>query len=157
MTFAIVPDLLHGVELRGIGGELLHMQPWVTVLRRADRCSPGNRAAIPQEHDMPPQVAPQGPHEARPVNGLEVVGLEAHLPPQRLTLGGPREGHQGREAVMRIGVGDNRCGACRGPGAPSRGDEPKAPFIQAGQAGPGSRFQWVMACSSRWMGRRSGT
>jgi hypothetical protein len=136
MTFEIVPDLLHGVELRGIGGEFLNMQPWVALLKCGDRRSLVDRASIPQENDMTPQMAQQGPHEARHVNGLEVVGLEADVQPHMLALGGQREGRQGRDAVMLVAVGDDWRVACRGPGSPSRGDEQKPTFIQEGQVGP---------------------
>jgi hypothetical protein len=136
MTFEIVPDLLHGIELRGICGELLNMQPWIAFLKRGNGCSLVDRASIPQEHDMTPQVAQQGSHEARHVNGLEVVGLEVDVQPHMLALGGHREGRQGREAVMLVAVGNDGRMACRGPGAPPRGDEEKSTFIQEGQVGP---------------------
>jgi hypothetical protein len=135
MTFAIVPERLHGVELRGIGGEFLKMPPWVTLLERGDRRSLVDRAAIPPEDDMTPQMAQQGPHEARHVNGLEVVGLETDVEPHMLALGGHRQGRQGRDAVMLVAVGDAWCGARRGPGAPPRGEEENATFIQEGPVG----------------------
>jgi hypothetical protein len=135
-TFEVIPDLLHGLELRGIGGECLNMQPWVALLKRGDGRSLVDRAAIPQEHDMTPQVAQQGSHEACDVNGLEVVGLEVDVQPHMLALGGHREGRQGRDAVMLVVVGNDGRVACRGPGAPSRGDEKKSTFIQEGQVGP---------------------
>jgi hypothetical protein len=38
---------------------------------------------------MTPQEAQQGSHEARDVNGLEVVGLAADVRPHALALGDP--------------------------------------------------------------------
>jgi hypothetical protein len=81
-------------------------------------------------------VAQQASHEARDVNSLEVVGLEADVQPHMLALGGHCMGCQGRDAVMLVAVGNDWRVACRGPGAPSRGDEQKSTFIQEGQVGP---------------------
>jgi hypothetical protein len=136
MACEIVPDLFYGVELWSIGGERLDMQPGVALLERGDRRSLVDRASIPEEDDMTPQMAPQGPHAARHGNGLAVVSLEAAIPPHRLARGGHREGRQGREAGMLVGVGDDRRLAFRGPRALAPGDKPTATFIQNSQVGP---------------------
>ena len=88
MAFDIVSDLLYGVEPWSIGGELLNMLPGVALLERGDRQFLVDRASIPQEHDMTPQMAQQCPHEARHVNVLEVVCLEADIQPHMLALRG---------------------------------------------------------------------
>jgi hypothetical protein len=84
---------------------------------------------------MTPQMAQQGSHEARHVNGLEVVDLEADIQAHMLALGGYCKGRQGRDAVMLVGVGDDRRVTRRGPGSPPRGNKQKATFIQEGQVG----------------------
>jgi hypothetical protein len=50
MAFEIVPDLLCGVKLWCIGGELFQMQPGISPLDGGDRRPLVNRALIPQDN-----------------------------------------------------------------------------------------------------------
>jgi hypothetical protein len=135
MACAIVPERRHGVELRGIGRALRNLPPWGALLARGDCRALVERASIPEEHDLTPQLAPQGAHAARHVHGLEVVDLEAAIRAHRLARGGYRKGRQGRDAGMLVGVGDDRRVTRRGPGSPPRGHKQNATFIQEGQVG----------------------
>jgi hypothetical protein len=128
MAVDMVPARLHGVERRGIGGARLKMPPWGALLERGDCRSLVERASIPEEHDLTPQMAPQGSHQARHVHGLEVVDLDAEIPAHRLALGGYCQGRQGREAVLRVGGGEDRRVTRRGPGSPPRGNKQKPTF-----------------------------
>ena len=82
MAFEIVLDLLDRVELRGIGGELLHMQPGMGLLHRLDRWSQVHRATVPQweSHAL-------GPLSARAAAGARVAGRSICAAPQAQAWG----------------------------------------------------------------------
>ena len=98
-----------------------------------NRRSPVNRAAVPQQYDRAPDVAQERSQEARHIDGLEVVRLEANIQTQVLALRGDREGGQRRESIMLIVVADDRRVPLRRPGAAARWHEQKAAFIQEGE------------------------
>jgi hypothetical protein len=64
---------------------------------------------------------------------VEVLRLEPEVQAQMLALGRHGKSGQGGDAVMLVGVGDDRRVPCRGPGPPPGGDEQKATFIQEGE------------------------
>ena len=94
MAFKILPDMLCGVELRGIGRKLFQMQPRIYLLDRGDGLPLVNRAPIPQDHDMSPQMAQQCSQKLRHMASFEVVGLEAGVQAQVPVLRGHGEGGQ---------------------------------------------------------------
>jgi hypothetical protein len=75
MAFEVIPELLGGIEFRGIGGELLQMQPGMGLLHGLDRRSTVNAAAIPEEDDMVPQMPQERTQEIGHGESLKVVRL----------------------------------------------------------------------------------
>jgi acyl carrier protein len=125
----VVLDLLCGVELRGLGRELFHMQPGISLAHRINRSAIVNGATVPEQHDRSPQMSQERPQEVSHVHGLEVTPLPAEVQPQVLPLRGHGErGHSG-EPLVSIVVGDDRCLALGCPGTSARGPEQKAALI----------------------------
>ena len=56
VPFEIVPDLLGGVEFRGIAGEPLDMQAWVVLPQLGQVGTFVDAPLVPQKDDVAPQV-----------------------------------------------------------------------------------------------------
>jgi hypothetical protein len=63
------------------------MQPGVGLASRLDGRTPVNRAAVPQEDDLSPQMPQERSKKASDSEGLEVARLEAEVPTHVLARG----------------------------------------------------------------------
>ncbi len=81
-----MPDLLGRLELGRIRRELFDLQPGVGLAHRLDGRTPVNRAAVPEEEEMSPQMPPERSKQASDIEGLEVARLEAEVQAQVLAL-----------------------------------------------------------------------
>jgi hypothetical protein len=105
--FEVVPHLLRGIELRRIRRELFQMQSRVSLAHRLDGRPPVNRATVPEQDDVAPQVLQERTQEAGHIEGLKVARLEAEVQPQMLAFGRDRKGGQSGDTVMPIVVRDD--------------------------------------------------
>jgi hypothetical protein len=124
--------------------------------------------AILQQHDeVAGDLAQQVAEERRDFAGLDVVLIQ--LAVQR-AVAAPRadgDARDGRDAVVRIPVGQDRGLAHQTPRLSDRGDQEEARFVDEDEVGPQPhgvfltrgqppRFHAAMAASSRSTARRSG-
>ena len=84
MTLTVVPDLLRGIELRGVGRELVQVQPGTGFPDRRNGQSLMNRALISQQDDRAAQMAQEHVVELGPVHRLEIVRLHPRGPVRAL-------------------------------------------------------------------------
>jgi hypothetical protein len=129
MAFEVVPDLLNGVEFRGIGWKRFQVQPRMSLAHRLNGQPPVNRAAVPQHDDVATEMPQQRAQEISDVDRLKVPRLPAEVQAQLLALRGHGQGGEGREPVMFVAIGDDGRVPLGGPGPATRGDQPKAALI----------------------------
>jgi hypothetical protein len=79
VAFAIVPELLDGIEFGGVGRELFEMEAGVGALDLLARRPFVNRASIPAEDDVTPHLGPQPPQTRCHLAGRAVGRLEAEI------------------------------------------------------------------------------
>jgi hypothetical protein len=136
MTVDVVPDLLHRVERWRIGRQRFQVSPRMGLADRLDGGPPMHGAAVPEAHEVSPQMLPQRPQEVIDIKGLDMTRLEAAGDPQGLALGQDRESSQRRETVMSITVRDHGRVPLGSPRPSACGDEQKATLIQKDEGDP---------------------
>jgi hypothetical protein len=123
VAFTVVPDLLCGVELRGIRGKLLHVETGMGLADTLDGRPPVNRAAVPEQEARTSEMAQEGSEALRDIDSLKVLRLPVEVQAHMLPLRRHGQGRQGGEAVMFVAVGDDGRLAGGSPGAAPGGDE----------------------------------
>ena len=69
-----LPDPLVGVELRGVAGEAVEMEPGIAGLERANGVAAVDRAVVPDPDHGAAQMAEQIPKERADLRVLDVLG-----------------------------------------------------------------------------------
>jgi hypothetical protein len=165
--FEVIPHAFVGVQLRGVRGEGLQVQPGGAGEQVLHGLAAVNPAMVQQHDEMAGDLVQQGAEEGRDFVALDIVLIE--LAVQR-TPEAPRadgDAGDGREAVVRLPVAQDRGLAHRTPRLADRGDQEEARFVDDEEVGPQPRggfftrgqtacFHAAMAPSSRSRARRSG-
>ena len=161
VPFEVLPDPFHGVEFRGIAGEPLDVKARMGQSELAD-CRPlVDSALVPQQDDVPGQVAQKSPEELGHVGSLEVILLEPDIQAHAVPAGRDGERSQRRDAIMLIAVANDRSLTPQAPSAAAGGYEQKPALIQEYEMGAKSSGLFLYAASGsasteRWRPRRAG-
>jgi hypothetical protein len=162
--FELLPNALVRIQLRGIRGQALQMEPLGRSVGQElfDEMAAVNGGAIPDnDHttgDLPQHMLQEGYHVLRIEGALLDVEIEFSL---------RGDGADGREMITRPPLPQDGSLAHRGIGADDTGQGIKPrfvyeqdclllrlrPFLRAGQV---SSRQWAIAASSRCRARRAG-
>lgn len=134
VALEVVPDLLHGVELRRVGREPLDVQPRVAP-RDLGKRRLVDPAPVPQQHDVSAQMPQQCPEEVADVLAREVLLLEADVEAHAGGKGRDAERRDSRDAVVPVVVVDDGGLPLGPPGATAGRDEQKAAFIEEDDVG----------------------
>lgn len=140
------PDLLHGVEFRGIGrepfrmpgGMLAEVTPHLAVAMRASE--------IPEQDEGPRVVSPQSFEEPKDLRATDVpVGMQGQVEMDALATRGDDQGPDAGDLLVRSGS-DKQLGGLP-PQAPSPSDQgghQEAGLVEADQAGVEAREFFLM-------------
>lgn len=163
----VVPDLLVGVELGGVGGKAFEVQARVPGAQRADGGALVNRPAVPEEEDRAVQVPQQQAEEHGDLDMADVGEVQVAVEPEAVAVRADGDGGDRRNALVRIPMTQQRRDPARRPSAADRRDQQEAALVEEGQVrsqAPGffliatqrARFHCAIACSFRSTARRSG-
>ena len=143
------------------------MQAWMAPTDVGDGPPMVNRASIPDEDDVTPEVTQQVTQEDRDFDIREIVRMQVEVEPEVLAAGADGDRGNRRHAIPAGPMVQHRRLAARRPraahgrgqlkagfiGKHEMGVQPPRFFLIAGHTVP---FQWAMACSFRSSARRSG-
>src|SRR5262249_46093675 len=130
-VLGLVPDLLGGIEFRGIGRQPRDPhQPGGTLRPQAAQGGTMHAPAIEDKKKGAAQVALEQVEEGQHVGCADIVGMQAKIEPQALALRGASERAADREAVMARPTPLNRGLSPRGPRPPARGLQLEAALVQ---------------------------
>lgn len=133
----IGPDLLHGVEFRGIGREPFHM-PGGMLAEVMSHVAVAMRASeVPQQDEGTGVVSPQSFEEPKDLKATDVpVGMQGQVEIDALATRGDDQGPDAGDLLVRSGS-DGQLGGLS-PQAPSPSDQgghQEAGLVEADQAG----------------------
>ena len=166
----VAPDLLHGIQVRRVGGQALDREPRALAAQvREHPAALVPAEAIPDEDDPPAAEMPLEHAQKGDEAGVGVtagVGLKEEATAAAVPAKG-QGARDGEPVPMAPGVGQDGRLATGGPGAPDDrllGDAtfvledepgvlPRGVFFRAGQR---RRFHTAIAASSRSRARRAG-
>lgn len=162
-----LPDALIGVELRGIAGEAVEVEPRIAGLESPDRVAAVDRAVVPDDDHGAAQMAKEIAEEGAHLGVLDVLRREQEVQAAAPATRTDRQTRDHRDAIASLAVAQERGLASRRPGAPHARDQeeprlvdedevgaqPRGFFLMRGQVW---RFQCSIRSSLRSSARRSG-
>jgi hypothetical protein len=166
-SFGVGPDGFVGVELRGVGRKAFEMQPREATADFPNRFSFVNAGVVPDQDDVPAEVAQQVPEEFADLVVPNVLRVALEVQADVPTPGSQGDARDHGDAIMPVAMMNDGRLAARSPGLSHRGDQEEARLVDEDDVGtqPRSvfftrgqflRFQRSMTSSSRSSARRSG-
>ncbi len=163
----VVPDELVGIEVWGVSGKPLDLEPGMVVEEGLDLGALVNGSPIPQQEDGTGDVAQQMLEESQHFMGGQVFLVELNVQSRPAPTRRHRERGDGRDLIPLVVMAQDGSPPDRGPSLPQIGDEEEAALVEEGEMGaqPPSlffraghlcRFQRSIFSSSRSTARRSG-
>lgn len=152
------PDKLVRVELGSISGKTMHMEPCVFPKEVSDVRAPMDTAPIPEEYDLPSQVAQKVAKETDDFHAGNVGRVEADIQAHAFARRRDRDAGDCGDPIPFITVPQNRRITQGRPGLANVGDEEKAAFVEEDEMGPKSFFLYEAKSASssvRWLPRLS--
>jgi len=161
------PDPLVGVELRGVAGEAVEMEPRIAGQERADGVAAVDRAVVPDPDHGAAQMVEQIPEERAHLWVLDVLGGEQEVEAAAPAVRAHREAGDDRDALAPLAVAQQGGLTPRRPGPTYARDQEEARLVDEDEVGPQPRgfflmcgqtlrFQCSMRSSLRSSARRSG-
>jgi hypothetical protein len=167
-SFGERPNSFVGIEVRGIGGEMLDAQAAMSLEEALERLALVRGGIVEQHNDRSPEMPQQLAQEPADLLLPDVVKkeeiVEAQVMPPRAHR---NSGNDGDLVAPSLAMAKNGSLALRSPGSDYVGDQQEARFIGKDDVGTQPRsvffirglsfcFQRGMALSSRSSARRSG-
>jgi hypothetical protein len=163
----MIPHAFVGVQFRGVRRERLQVQPGRAAEEFLDGFAVMNPPVVQQHNEVPRDLAQQVAEEGRDFAALDVVLIEVTVQRAVAALRADGDARNGRDALVRIPMAEDRGLTHRAPRLPDRGDQEEARFVDEDEMGrqPGgvfftrgqsARFHSAMAGSLRSTARRSG-
>lgn len=168
-TLEVTPDVLDGVQLRGVGRQQHGAELRAVIEERLHRTGTMGRESVPDQDQRTTDMTAQRAEEADQHRRGDVrVGIQGDVEPESATLRRDRHDAGGRDLLARAGTlpQDGRL-APRCPGAAHQRRHQQAAFVEEGDGrfqprgvfftrGQVSRTQPRIATSSRSRAWRSG-
>ena len=160
LAFELVPDAFVWVEFWSICREALKVQTMTPPAELSHMVSLMGSAVVPDDNNMPAQVAKQMAKEPAGLLLLDVLFMELKIKADALALRAESEGRNRRDAGVIVPVPGDRGLAARGPCPADARYQEEPRFIDEGDVGAQPRgvffmrghsffFQASMALSSR--------
>jgi len=162
-----LPDAFVGVELRGIAGEAIEVEPGEEAAHRTDRIPFVNASVVPHQHDRPAEMAEQLAQEGADLGVLDVLRMEGVVEAQATAAGTHRDARDDGDSIAPLPVIEQRRAPARRPRLADARNQEEARFVDEDEVGTQPRgfflmrghscsFQRSMASSLRSSARRSG-
>ncbi len=163
----MIPHAFVGVQLRGVRGEGLQVQPRSVAEEVLHGVAVMDPAIVQQHDEVAGDLAQQVTEEGRHFVALDILFVQLAVEGAVTALWADGDPRDGRDAVVRVPVPHDRGLAHRAPCLPDRRDQEEARFVGEDEMGAqprgvfftrghASRCQRAMAASSRSTARRSG-
>lgn len=133
--FGQLPDPLVRVELRGIGGEALQMQPLGARAQLPDELAAMGIAAVPQDDDVPADLPEQLSQEVAGLALSDVLRVQLEVEVEALAARRHRDSRDDGDPVASIDVVHRGCLAHGSPGGGDRGSQLEARFVGEDEVG----------------------
>jgi len=165
--FRELPDAFIRVELGGVAGEAIEMQPGEGATQRPDRVSLVNGSVVPHEDDWPSKMPKQVPEKGADLGVLDVLVVEGVVQAETSAAWAHRDRGDDRDSIAPLPVVEQRRLAPRRPGLAHTRDQEEARLVGEGEVSTQPRgfflmrghscfFQRSIASSFRSRARRSG-
>jgi hypothetical protein len=159
-TLGIGPHEFVGVELWGIGGKPMHMQPLVLAQKLLDDDAPVDGATIPKQYNRSEQVPEKMAQESDDLHTGNVGAVETEVKSKPLPQRGDSDGRDRRNPIPFVAVSEDGCPPDGCPGLADVRDEEEPAFVEEYQMGPKSSSFFLYAAtplssSGRWLARLS--
>jgi hypothetical protein len=166
-AFRVGPDGFVGVELGGVGRKVFEMKPGKLMAYLANPISFVNCRIVPNDKDVPAQMAQQVPEEGADLVMLDVLRVALEVQTDAPTPGSNGDSRDHGNTIMPVAMMNDGCLTTRSPGLPYRRDQEEARLVNEDDVGsqPCSvfftlgqvfRFHRSMTSSFRSSARRSG-
>ena len=163
----VIPDALVRVQLWGVRREGFQVQPGRAAEELRHRLPAMNAAIVEQHDEVAGDLAQEVAEEGRDLVALDVVLGPLAVEGTMAAPGADGDARDGRDAIVRVPVAQDRRLPHRPPRLPDRGDQEEARFVDEEEMGaqPGgvvfprgqpARFHAAMAASLRSRARRFG-
>lgn len=130
-----LPDPFIGVELRRIRREPLQVEPRGASAQLTDELASMRISAVPQDDDVPRDLAEQLSQEVAGLELSDVLRVELKVKVETLAPGRNRDPRNGGDPVASIEVMNCRRLADGSPGASDRGGQLEAGFVGEDEVG----------------------
>jgi hypothetical protein len=163
----VIPHAFVGVQFRGVRRERFQVEPGRAAEQFLHGVPPMNAAIVQQHDEVAGDLTQQGAEERRDLVALDIVLIQLAVQRAVAAPRADRDARDGRDAVVRIPVAQDRGLAHRTPCLADRGDQEEAGFVEEDEMGrqpcgvfftrgQTEPFHAAMAASSRSRARRSG-
>ena len=165
--FRELPDTFVRVELGGIAGEAIEVQPGEGATQRPDRVSLVNGSIVPHEDNRPSKMAKQVPEKGADLGVPDVLGVQGVVQAETSATRAHRDRGDDRDAIAPLPVVEQRRVAPQRPGLAHTRDQEETRLIDEDEVSTQPRgfflmrghscfFQCSIASSLRSRARRSG-
>lgn len=103
-----LPDTFVGVELRGVAGEAIEVQPGKGATQRSDRIALVNASIVPDQDDRSAEMSKQLPEEGADLGVLDVLGVEAVVEAETAAPWTHRDAGDDRDSITPLAVVEQR-------------------------------------------------
>lgn len=166
-AFGMDPHAFVRVELGGVAGEVLEVQPALAAAERPQSGGGVNPGVVEQDEDVAPQVTEQLAQEGIDLVLRNVVGIKVVVETEVAAARAHRDARDHRHLVAPSAMAQERRLSARRPGLAHRRDQQEPRFVGKDQVcvqpyglfftrGQLTCVQRAMAASSRSAARRSG-
>ena len=162
-----LPDAFVRVELGGIAGEAIEVQPGEDATQRTDRIPFVNASVVPHEHDRSSEMAKQMSQEGADLGVLDVFRMERVVQAEATAAGTHGDARDHGDPIAPLPVVEQRRLASWRPGLAHARNQEEARLVDEGEVGTQPRgfflmrghssfFQRSIASSLRSRARHSG-
>lgn len=134
-VFGFGPHKLIGIELWGVGGKSMHMEPLVLTKELLDDEPSVDGAAVPQQHNGSAQVPQKVTQEANDLHPRNIGAVETEVKSKALARRGDGDGGDGGNPLPAVAVSEDRGMADRCPGLAHVRDEEESAFVEEYEMG----------------------
>jgi len=130
------PNMFIRIELRGVGGEVMQVEPPAATQIQADGFIPMDFGTVPKEYDLAAKVVQQQTEKLDDTFAVNVVSVAPEIQTDPLAGRGDRDRGYNRDSVVPVAMAKDRRLSDWSPGFPDVWGEHEAAFVEEDQMGP---------------------
>src|SRR5580658_299343 len=129
----LCPDMLVGIELWSVGGEVVQMEATAATQIQTHGFVAVDFGAVPQKHDLSSEVPQRQAKELDDAFPVDVFAVASEVHADPLPDRGDRDRGDDRHPAVPIAMAQDRCLPDRRPGLADVGGEHEAAFVEEDQ------------------------